>query len=149
MDGFWIPGELYADGMVRFTYLYEPPKENPGEYDYKNQLHYVYAASWNRNRTKGELLQFVWMRRTAPIQLRIVNHGHIVKQHGKMEIEEISDTRPGVWGHELLMRRLARLKTAPLQMVSVREIPPLRGAICDSGEAVADQPTAPSPPTPR
>lgn len=97
-DGFWIPGELFADGVLRFTYLYEPPKENPGEYDYKDQLHYVYAAFWNRNRTKGELLQFVWLCRTPPIHLRIVNHGHIVKQHGKMEIEKIWDTRSGVWG---------------------------------------------------
>lgn len=144
VDGFWIPGELYADGVLRFTYLYEAPKENPGEYDYKDQLYYVYAAFWNRTRTKGELLQFVWLRRTPPIHLRIVNHGHIIKQHGKMEIEKIWDTRSGVWGHELLMRRLARLKTAPPETVSVREISPVRGAICDSDDDVAEQPAAPS-----
>jgi hypothetical protein len=98
VDGFWIPGELFADGVLRFTYVYEPPKANPGEYDYKDQLHYVYAAFWNRNRTKGELLQFIWLRRTPPVDLAIVNSGHIVKQHGRMEIEKIWDTRSGERG---------------------------------------------------
>jgi hypothetical protein len=128
LSGSWIPKELYADGALRFTYLYEPPKKSPGEYDYRDETHNVYAAFWNRTRTKGELLQFVWLRRTAPIQLRIVNNGHIVSEHGKMDLE---DALWGVWTHEHLMRRLALLKTAPLQTVSVGEIP-IRGVICDS-----------------
>src|SRR5713226_2186606 len=100
--GSWIPKDLYADGALRFTYLYEPPKQNPGEYDYRDHTHNVYAAFWNGRRTKGELLQFVWVRRTPPIHLRIVNHGHIVTQQGKMGIE---DALWGVWTHEHLMRR--------------------------------------------
>lgn len=145
VDGSWIPGDLYADGELRFTYLYEPPKKNPGEYDYKDKTHNVYAAFWNRDRTKGELLQFVWLRRTAPIHLRIVNNGHIVTQHGKMDIE---DALWGVWTHEHLMRRLARLKIEPLETIAVREIP-TRGATCDSYAHVADDSDAATPPKPR
>src|SRR2546426_622870 len=33
--GSWIPKELYEDGALRFTYLYEAPKKTPGEYDYR------------------------------------------------------------------------------------------------------------------
>lgn len=134
IDGPWIPKELYPDGILRFTYLYEPPKKNPGEYDYPDKEQRVYAAFWNSDRTKGELLQFLWLRRTAPIHLRIMNNGHIVTQRGKMDIE---DALWGVWTHEHLMRRLARLKVAPLETVTVREIP-TRGATCDSFAHVAE-----------
>lgn len=144
-DGPWVPQELYADGVLRFTYLYEPPKRNPGEYDYRDQSHNVYAAFWNRDRTRGELLQFLWVRRTAPIHLRIINSGHIVTQQGKMDIE---DTLWGVWTREHLMRRLARLKIEPLQTVSVREIPS-RGAICDSYAHVANDSGAATASKPR
>jgi hypothetical protein len=58
-DGPWVPKEVYSDGVLRFTYLYEPPKKNPGEYDYRDGTHNIYAAFWNSSRTKGELLQFV------------------------------------------------------------------------------------------
>ena len=40
-DGPWVPKEFYGDGVLRFTYLYEPPKKNPGEYDYRNGTHNV------------------------------------------------------------------------------------------------------------
>lgn len=144
-DGPWIPKELYADGVVRFTFLYEPPKKNPGEYDYRDGYHEVYAAFWNRSRTKGELLQFLWLRRTPPVHLRIVNNGHIVTEQGKMDIE---DALWGVWTHEHLMRRLVRLKTEPLETITVREIP-TRGATCDSyAHAIEDSP-APGVPKPR
>jgi hypothetical protein len=145
LSGSWIPKELYADHVLRFTYLCEPPKKNPGEYDYPDNLHRVYAAFWNRDRTKGELLRFVWLRRTAPIQLRIVNNGHIVREHGKMDIE---DALWGVWTHEHLMMRLARLQTAPLQIVPVREIP-IRGAICDSYVHAVGDSALPGQPKPR
>jgi hypothetical protein len=141
-DGPWVPKELYADGVLRFTYLYEPPKQNPGEYDYRDQSHNVYAAFWNRDRTRGELLQFLWVRRTAPIHLRIINNGHIVTQQGKTDIE---DTLWGVWTHEHLMRRLAQLRTAAVQTVAVREIPH-SGATCDSYAHVANDTASASPP---
>ncbi|HYT07000.1 MAG TPA: hypothetical protein VEL77_05065 [Rugosimonospora sp.] len=145
VDGSWIPKELYADGVLRFTYLYEPPKKNPGEYDYRDETHNVYAAFWNRTRTKGELLQFVWLRRAPPVHLRIVNNGHIVTQQGKMDIE---DALWGVWTHEHLTRRLARLRTAPLQTAAFQQIP-TRGATCDSyAHAVDDSPRS-SPSNPR
>jgi hypothetical protein len=127
-DGPWVPKEFHGDGVLRFTYLYEPPKKNPGEYDYRNGTHNVYAVFWNRGRTKGELLQFVWLRRTAPIHLRIVNNGHVVTRQAKLDID---DALGGVWTHEHLMRRLARLKTLPLQTMTLQEIPE-RGATCDS-----------------
>jgi hypothetical protein len=127
-DGPWIPKELYADGVLRFTYLYEPRKKSPGEYDYRDGTHNVYAAFWNQSRTKGELLRFLWLRRTPPVHLRIVNNGHIVTRQGKLDID---DALWGVWTHEHLMRRLAQLKTLPLQTVTLKEIPE-RGATCDS-----------------
>src|SRR5260370_28456966 len=96
-DGPWIPKELYADGVLRFTYLYEPPKKSPGEYDYRDETHNVYAAFWNRTRTKAELLQFVWLRRTAPVKLRIVNNGQLVNQPASMAPKE---SLWGVWTHE-------------------------------------------------
>src|SRR5260370_35938846 len=96
-DGPWIPKELYADGVLRFTYLYEPPKKSPGEYDYRDETHNVYAAFWNRTRTKGELLQVGWLRRTSPIQLRIAYDGHMVSERGKLDRE---DALWGVWTHE-------------------------------------------------
>ncbi|PYU28675.1 MAG: hypothetical protein DMG31_19550 [Acidobacteria bacterium] len=143
--GSWIPKELYEDGALRFTYLYEAPKKNPGEYDYRDETHNVYAAFWNRTRTKGELLQFVWLRRAPPVHLRIVNNGHIVTQQGKMDIE---DALWGVWTHEHLTRRLARLRTAPLQTAAFQQIP-TRGATCDSyAHAVDDSPRS-SPSNPR
>jgi hypothetical protein len=135
VDGAWIPKELYADGELRFTFLYEPPKKNPGEYDYRDGTDNVYAAFWNRDKTKGELLQFVWLRRTVPIHLRIVNNGEIVTRQGK---KDIGDALWGVWTHEHLMRRLARLTTLPLQTIAVREIP-ATGATCDSYAHVANE----------
>lgn len=143
--GSWIPKELDGDGVLRFTFLYEPPKKNPGEYDYRDDTHNVYAAFWNRLRTKGELLQFVWLRRAAPIHLRVVNNGHIVTHQGKMDIE---DALWGVWTHEHLMRRLARLKTEPLETITVREIP-TRGATCDSYAHVIEDSPSPGVPKPR
>ena len=144
-DGPWVPKELFPDGELRFTFLYEPPKTNPGEYDYRDGSHNVYAAFWNRDKTKGELLQFLWLRRAAPIHLRIVNNGHIVTQQGKMDIE---DAMWGVWTHEHLMRRLARLKTLPLQTITLREVP-VRGATCDSFAHVAEGSDSSIPPKAR
>lgn len=145
VDGSWVPKELYPDGVLRLTYLYEPPKEKPGEYDYRDGSHNVYAAFWSRDGTKGELLQFLWLRRRAPIHLRIMNNGHIVAQQGKIDIE---DALGGVWTHEHLMRRVARLKIAPLQTVPVREIPS-NGAICDSYGHVANDSVSASAPKQR
>ena len=142
VDGSWVPQELYADGVLRFTFLYEPPKKNPGEYDYKDGTHNVYGAFWNRDRTEGELLQFVWLRRTAPIHLRIVNNGQIGSDRGKLDIE---DTLWGVWTHEHLMRRLARLRLVPLQTIHVGQIP-AAGATCDSyAHAIEEPPAADRP----
>lgn len=138
-DGPWIPKELYADGVLRFTYLYEPPKKNPGAYDYRDGTHNVYTVFWNCARTRGELLQFLWLRRTPLVHLRIVNSGHVVAQQGKLDID---DALWGVWTHEHLMRRLAQLKTLPLQTMTLQEIPE-RGATCDSyAHAAEDSPSA-------
>lgn len=100
------------------------------------------AVFWNRDRTKGELLQFLWLRRTTPIHLRIVNNGHVVTRPGRLDIE---DTLWGVWSHEHLMKRLAQLKTLPLQTMTLQEIPE-HGATCDSyAHATEDSPSDGTP----
>lgn len=137
-DGPFVPTEFYADGVLRFTYLYEPPSKNPGEYDYRDGTHNVYVVFWNPARTKGELLQFQWLRRTEPIHLRVVNNGRVVTRRGKLDIE---DTLWGVWTHEHLMRRLVRLETLPLQTMPFKEVLKV-GATCDSyARAIDDLPS--------
>jgi hypothetical protein len=143
--GSWVPQDFYPDGVLRFTYLYEPPKQNPGEYDYRDGSHNVYAAFWNRGRTKGELLQFLWLRRTTPIHLRIVNNGHIVARQQNIDIE---DALWGAWTHEHLVRRLVKLKVAPLQTVRIHEVP-AGGATCDSYAHIANNSDSASPPEQR
>jgi hypothetical protein len=142
--GSWVPKDLSADGALRFTYLYEPPKQSPGEYDYTDKMHYVYAAFWNRARTKGEMLQFLWFRGESPMHLRIINNAHIVTQKGRLNLE---DALWGVWTYEHLMRRLAKLKIAPLQTVAVHEIQSSR-ATCDSYAHVHAGSASASPPRP-
>src|SRR5260370_19237475 len=56
LSGSWIPKELYPDGVLRFTDLYEPPKKSPGETDYPEKTHNLFAPFSNCTRTTDDLL---------------------------------------------------------------------------------------------
>jgi hypothetical protein len=131
--GSWVDTELHADGVLRFTYLYEPPAVNPGEYDYRDNQHHVYSAFWNRNGTRGTFLQFIWFRGESPAHLRIVNNAQIISSTQGLELR---DALWGVWTYEHLMRRLTKLRALPIQAVSVRDIV-RTGALCDSYASAA------------
>jgi hypothetical protein len=127
-SGSWVPAELSKEGVLRFTYVYEPPKSNPGEYDYKDKQDHVYAAFWNTSKTKGELLQFIWFRSEPRPHLRIINNGEIVRGTAGLDLV---DTLWGVWTYEHLMRRLAKLKALALHSIAATEIQS-DGVRCDS-----------------
>jgi hypothetical protein len=85
--GPWVPVELRRDGLLRFSYLYEPPKKNPGEYDDHDNEHRLYVAFWNPDRTKGEFLDFS-LDRTGPWRwLTISNQGDIFYTGGKLDLD--------------------------------------------------------------
>jgi hypothetical protein len=126
--GSWVDSRLHTDGVLKFNYLYEPPATEPGEYDYRDNQHRIYAAFWNSTRTQGTFLQFIWFRGETPAHLRIVNNAQIASSSRDLELQ---DALWGVWTYEHLMRRLTKLRAAPMQTASVRDLA-RTGAVCDS-----------------
>jgi hypothetical protein len=117
--GPWVPEDLRRDGLLRFSYLYEPPKKNPGEYDDHDNEHRLYVAFWNPERSKGEFLDFSLDRLGSRRLLIITNQGDIYYTDGKLDMDVFQG---GVWMHRHYMIRLAKLRATPVQTVSVRKI---------------------------
>lgn len=126
--GPWVPEDLRRDGLLRFTYLYEPPKKNPGEYDYHDDRYQLYVAFWNPGRTKGEFLNFSLDRAGPWRWLTISNEGHIYYVGRKLDLDFFQG---GEWTRTHYMIRLAKLRVAPVHTVSLGKIKS-NTALCDS-----------------
>ena len=126
--GPWVPVELRRDGLLRFSYVYERPKKNPGEYDYHDNRYQLYVAFWNPDRTKGEFLDFS-LDRTGPWRwLTISNQGDIFYTGGKLDLDFFQG---GFWTRTHYMMRLKKLRASPVETVSVRDIK-RTVTLCDS-----------------
>jgi hypothetical protein len=127
-DGPWAPRYLRQDGLLRFTYLYDPPKKSPGEYDYHDQRVRLYVAFWNGARTRGEFLDFSLDRSGTRRWLTISNDGQIYYTKGKLDLDFFQG---GEWTRTHYMIRLAKLRADPVETVSVRDIK-RTSTLCDS-----------------
>lgn len=126
--GPWVDKDLRRDGLLRFSYLHEPPqgKGNPNE-DPAN-LDSLYVAFWNPSKTKGTFLHFVLDRAGSRRQLTISNEGWISSSHGKLDLEIFQG---GVWTHDHLLTRVAKLSRSRIHTARVRDIK-RTSAVCDS-----------------
>jgi hypothetical protein len=127
-SGPWVHADRYRGNPILFNYSYEGPNPKPGPEDYRDGQNYVYAAFWNRDRTSGEFLQFVWFRAEPRTHLRIVNNADIVSSHGRLDLE---DALWGAWTYEHLKKRLLKLKVAPAETVSLDKTVDAK-ILCDS-----------------
>lgn len=124
----WAPTYLRKDGLLRFTYLHELPKKNPGEYDYHGKFDSLYVAFWSADRTKGEFLDFSADRIDTRRWLTISNDGRIYYTRGKLDLDFVQG---GVWMRTHYLIRLAKLRAAPVETVSIRDVK-RSSTVCDS-----------------
>ena len=127
-SGPWVHLDRYHGDSIQFNYLHEGPNPKPGPDDYRDGHDYVYAAFWNRDRTAGEFLQFIWFRSEPRTHLRIVNNADIILSHGRVDLE---DALWGGWTYEHLKTRLLKLKAAPASAVSLERSVDAK-VLCDS-----------------
>jgi len=117
--GPWVPADLHRDGLLRFNFVDTPPHSTHGPYEYDDDLHRLYAAFWNASRTRAEFLDFSIDKSGTKDWLTISNEGQISISKGKLDFEFFQG---GEWTREHYLIRIRRLRTAPVQVVAVREI---------------------------
>jgi hypothetical protein len=127
-DTPWVPKNLRRDGLLRFTYVHELPKKVPGEYDYRGKFDSIYVAFWNDDRTKGEFLDFSVDHIDTRRWLTISNDGQIFYTRGKLDLDFFQG---GEWMRTHYMIRLEKLRAAPVETVTVRDIK-RTSTVCDS-----------------
>ena len=111
-EGQWVDRQLYADGRVRFSYVYE------GSSDKKPSS--LYVAFWNLTKTEGKLLVFdVSMRTSHEDHFALVNDGWIKQNKGRLEVQ---DTLGGVYTYERIKGRLPTLEKRPLTVVALHQL---------------------------
>lgn len=126
--GPWVPADLRRDGLLRFNSIDIPPHSTRGPYEYNDDLHRLYAAFWNASRTRAEFLDFSVSKSGGKNWLTISNDGQISISRGKLNFDFFQG---GEWTREHYLIRVRRLRTAPVQVVAVREVK-RTGALCDS-----------------
>lgn len=120
-EGRWVDTKLYADGNIRFTYVYEPSNHR--------EPAALHVAFWNRTETEGKLLEFqVFLREDHGDHFAIVNDGWIKENSGRLDVE---DALGGIYTYEQMKRRLPTLKRGRVVVVPIRQLR-TTSAVCSS-----------------
>ncbi len=99
----WVDKSLYADGKIRYSYLYSPRSGD------------LYVAYWNGSKTAGKLVQY----QLKGQRCSILNDAWIISVKGNLDLQ---DAMGGVYTYTELKKRLAILKEQPVREIEISDV---------------------------
>jgi hypothetical protein len=130
--GPWVPKYLRADGLLRFSYLFDFPRAHPGPYDYGIEDEAgdsLLVVFWSSDKSRGEFLDVSVERYKPRLWLTISNDGQVAYSASGLKSFDFFQGGDGVRSRYL--NRLARLRSAPVESVAVSSVG-RPAALCDS-----------------
>jgi hypothetical protein len=142
-NGQWLADQpsLYRDGILRFSYLHEPPSEphganrKPGD----PKLGWpdedlLYVAFWNKSSgaQKTGAILVITVPKLGDRQLLLSTSAEVVMRNGELYYADRTGANWS-WTNQAIWYRVQRLESAAVHTFAVRDIPDT-STDCESGD---------------
>ena len=129
--GPWLSRQFMQDELLRFNYVVDVPRKDPGPYDYgvDDGATNLITVFWTPDRSKGRMLALAVSHSKRRLWLTIGNEGDLIYSSGGLK--SFNFFQGGEWMRAYYELRIKKLRAEPTQTIAIRDVRRTR-TLCDS-----------------